>query len=200
MAERTGLEPATPGVTGRYSNQLNYRSIDDNIGDNIDENKNDNLLPVQDWWVLQGSNLRPTACKAVALPTELNTPIRQKPCPMEHFATNNLLRVCLQIALGEKRANCTDWRLAVKEVAPRKPPSVKNSLQKPPLGTKPLCERKPFAKPLSGPPPASKVTHHAVLFRASPETPERAISMTLFGGIARRNASSFSEVPVSCTR
>ena len=24
MAERTGLEPATPGVTGRYSNQLNY--------------------------------------------------------------------------------------------------------------------------------------------------------------------------------
>jgi hypothetical protein len=28
MAERTGLEPATPGVTGRYSNQLNYRSDD----------------------------------------------------------------------------------------------------------------------------------------------------------------------------
>ena len=26
MAEWTGLEPATPGVTGRYSNQLNYRS------------------------------------------------------------------------------------------------------------------------------------------------------------------------------
>ena len=28
MAERTGLEPATPGVTGRYSNQLNYRSAE----------------------------------------------------------------------------------------------------------------------------------------------------------------------------
>jgi hypothetical protein len=26
LAERTGFEPATPGVTGRYSNQLNYRS------------------------------------------------------------------------------------------------------------------------------------------------------------------------------
>ena len=26
LAERTGLEPATPGVTGRYSNQLNYHS------------------------------------------------------------------------------------------------------------------------------------------------------------------------------
>ncbi len=25
MAQRTGLEPATLGVTGRYSNQLNYR-------------------------------------------------------------------------------------------------------------------------------------------------------------------------------
>ena len=26
LAERTGREPATPGVTVRYSNQLNYRS------------------------------------------------------------------------------------------------------------------------------------------------------------------------------
>ena len=114
MAERTGLEPATPGVTSRYSNQLNYRSIGENIGDNIDNNidesKNDDLLPIKDWWVLQGSNLRPTACKAVALPTELNTPIRQKPCPVKHFPINNLLGVCRQIALGEKRANCTDWR------------------------------------------------------------------------------------------
>ena len=27
IAVRTGLEPATPGVTGPYSNQLNYRTI-----------------------------------------------------------------------------------------------------------------------------------------------------------------------------
>src|SRR5690606_23316986 len=27
LAEWTGLEPATPGVTGRYSNRLNYHSI-----------------------------------------------------------------------------------------------------------------------------------------------------------------------------
>jgi hypothetical protein len=29
LAEWTGLEPATPGVTGRYSNQLNYHSASD---------------------------------------------------------------------------------------------------------------------------------------------------------------------------
>ena len=31
LAEWTGLEPATPGVTGRYSNQLNYHSSIRNI-------------------------------------------------------------------------------------------------------------------------------------------------------------------------
>ena len=62
LAERTGFEPATSGVTGRHSNQLNYRSDGANPTD----------LP-RFWWVLQGSNLRPTACKAVALPAELNT-------------------------------------------------------------------------------------------------------------------------------
>ena len=60
MAGWTGLEPATPGVTGRYSNQLSHHPAGA---------KTKRLS----WWVLQGSNLRPTACKAVALPTELNT-------------------------------------------------------------------------------------------------------------------------------
>ena len=31
LAEWTGLEPATPGVTGRYSNQLNYHSSNCNV-------------------------------------------------------------------------------------------------------------------------------------------------------------------------
>src|SRR6266571_5075543 len=57
LAERTGLEPATPGVTGRYSNQLNYRS---------------KFVMFSDWWVLRGSNSRPTPCKGAALPTELS--------------------------------------------------------------------------------------------------------------------------------
>jgi hypothetical protein len=30
LAVRTGLEPATHGVTGRYSNQLNYRTLTSN--------------------------------------------------------------------------------------------------------------------------------------------------------------------------
>ena len=67
LAERTGFEPATPGVTGRYSNQLNYRSV-----------RNAASQDSRPWWVLQGSNLRPTACKAVALPTELNTPCQTR--------------------------------------------------------------------------------------------------------------------------
>jgi hypothetical protein len=41
LADRTGLEPATSGVTGRHSNQLNYRSTI-------------TFLP---WWVVQGLNL-----------------------------------------------------------------------------------------------------------------------------------------------
>ena len=60
MAQRTGLEPATPGVTGRYSNQLNYHCTvadSDDIG----------------WWVVTDSNRRHSACKADALPTELIT-------------------------------------------------------------------------------------------------------------------------------
>jgi hypothetical protein len=38
LAEWTGLEPATPGVTGRYSNQLNYHSA---YREGVKEVKND---------------------------------------------------------------------------------------------------------------------------------------------------------------
>ena len=40
LAERTGLEPAISGVTGRHSNQLNYRSAISAL-----------------WWAAQGLNL-----------------------------------------------------------------------------------------------------------------------------------------------
>ena len=38
MADWTGLEPATPGVTGRYSNQLNYQSTLYPSSDQMSEN------------------------------------------------------------------------------------------------------------------------------------------------------------------
>jgi hypothetical protein len=54
LADRTGLEPATSAVTGRHSNQLNYRSFSvgvAKIGENIIQAKTNSgllskLLPV----------------------------------------------------------------------------------------------------------------------------------------------------------
>ena len=69
LAERTGLEPATPGVTGRYSNQLNYRSV---YSDRCFTCKTSET----DWWALRGSNSRPNPCKGSALPTELSARFR----------------------------------------------------------------------------------------------------------------------------
>ena len=60
VADRTRLELATSGVTGRHSNQLNYRST-------VESSR-------YKWWVMTGSNRRPSACKADALPAELITP------------------------------------------------------------------------------------------------------------------------------
>ncbi len=72
LAEWTGLEPATPGVTGRYSNQLNYHSL---VAHNF--KKHEKRVSYNSWWVLTGSNRRHPACKASALPTELSTRFAQ---------------------------------------------------------------------------------------------------------------------------
>ena len=63
MATRKGLEPSTSGVTGRRSNQLNYRAISDLYA-------NSKAL----YFVWQGqkdSNPRHSVLETDALPTEL---------------------------------------------------------------------------------------------------------------------------------
>ena len=76
MAEWTGLEPATPCVTGRYSNQLNYHS--NTIVFNV---STDVPFASARWWVWRGSNPRHSPCKGDALPTELHTQQYLTPFP-----------------------------------------------------------------------------------------------------------------------
>src|SRR3989338_8722297 len=73
LAERTGLEPATPGVTGRYSNQLNYRSLLYFALSERGAPVSSRRSVVFPWWVLTGSNRRHSPCKSDALPAELST-------------------------------------------------------------------------------------------------------------------------------
>ena len=73
LAEWTGLEPATPGVTGRYSNQLNYHSAVAGV-------YRRKLM----WWVVLGSNQRPLPCEGSALPTETNHPEQFAIAPSRH--------------------------------------------------------------------------------------------------------------------
>ena len=51
-----GLEPPTPALSTRCSNQLSYEP---------------KFLKEFDWWSRSGSNRRPPECKSGALPTEL---------------------------------------------------------------------------------------------------------------------------------
>ena len=61
MATRKGLEPSTSGVTGRRSNQLNYRAI------LLSKQTNLQLT----WQGQKGSNPRHAVLETAALPTEL---------------------------------------------------------------------------------------------------------------------------------
>lgn len=102
MAGPAGLEPVTSGVTGRHSNQLNYRSLNISRGmngigirehalsyhvpgpfDPADVNRRRQASGVTTWWVLRVSNSRPSPCKGDALPAELSTPADRIPAPWE---------------------------------------------------------------------------------------------------------------------
>ena len=114
MADRTGLEPATPGVTGRYSNQLNYRSAtlamssqqlfdeDELFGSHSAttwlQPSNSALLKtlLKKWWVMRDLNPRHSPCKGDALPTELITRVT------ERAAFYRLSGVCQQDVCNER--------------------------------------------------------------------------------------------------
>jgi hypothetical protein len=69
MVGLTGLEPVTPALSRRCSNQLSYRPA----------GHQEHVAHQKDWWRHADSNRRPSACKADALPTEL--------CPRKVIAT-----------------------------------------------------------------------------------------------------------------
>jgi hypothetical protein len=82
MAELTGLEPATSGVTDRRELQLHHSSMWCRLKDLNPQppDYKSGALPIElsrhvikiRWWALTGSNRRPPACKAGALPAELS--------------------------------------------------------------------------------------------------------------------------------
>ncbi len=87
LAGWTGLEPATSGVTGRHSNQLNYHPSEEGVREKkagwtglepatsgvTGRHSNQlNYHPVS--WAHLGLNQGPAACKAAALPLSY-TPI-----------------------------------------------------------------------------------------------------------------------------
>ena len=73
MADWTRLELATPGVTGQYSNQLNYQSTKDLIYCQSNSYIHTVKCSIMNWWVMTGSNRRHPPCKGGALPAELIT-------------------------------------------------------------------------------------------------------------------------------
>ena len=83
MAELTGLEPATSGVTDRRELQLHHSSRWCRLKDLNPQppDYKSGALPIElsrlnyIWWALTGSNRRPPACKAGALPAELSAHI-----------------------------------------------------------------------------------------------------------------------------
>src|SRR6195256_1972030 len=103
LAEWTGLEPATPGVTGRYSNQLNYHS----------GNRRRGARPGRyaksggHWWVLTGSNRRHSPCKGDALPAELST---HDPGRCEILTGAEAKFGCDRACLGQRGRECRSVR------------------------------------------------------------------------------------------
>ena len=74
MVGLTGLEPVTPALSRRCSNQLSYRPRKKCWLKIVDWGFFNFQFPIfnSEWWRLTDSNRWHSACKADALPTELN--------------------------------------------------------------------------------------------------------------------------------
>ena len=99
MVGPVGLEPTTPALSRRCSNQLSYGPAQDS------------RLSVG-WWSRTGSNRRPSACKADALPTELR-PLAKRGCVVDPHETdkehNGSRKLLCTIDRGDndsRRRNC----------------------------------------------------------------------------------------------
>jgi hypothetical protein len=68
-----GLEPPTPALSTRCSNQLSYGPI------GYEQISLLNPFKTILWWSRSGSNRRPVACKATALPAELRPRLKRSP-------------------------------------------------------------------------------------------------------------------------
>ncbi|GBG13162.1 TonB-dependent receptor [Novimethylophilus kurashikiensis] len=73
MAEWTGLEPATPGVTGRYSNQLNYHSAVVRLFTCAVGTHGATVLPIETGFSCEESE--ETARRMIGVPTGIRTPV-----------------------------------------------------------------------------------------------------------------------------
>ena len=140
MAERTGLEPATSGVTGQHSNQLNYRSalhvtaascstrtfhstgVPKGIRTPVTAVKGRCPGPLDDgdagnrknrWWSQPGSNRRPLACHASALPAEL--------WPLKGAREDSEVRAIRQQGFSGWRARRIGPRASLSGCAARRP-------------------------------------------------------------------------------
>lgn len=72
MVGLIGLEPMTPALSRRCSNQLSYRPDGGPMARNFKFEISNLKLRRRRWWRLTDSNRWHSACKADALPTELN--------------------------------------------------------------------------------------------------------------------------------
>ena len=109
LAEWTGLEPATPGVTGRYSNQLNYHSVMEGA-----DSATADEVAQQEFHPGCGPHRLTYARHTAAMPL-IGGPhkLAAQPMGLAMFDAPQITGC----RLADSRFNCDDWRLSNREPA-----------------------------------------------------------------------------------